>query len=86
MSEAVPDRSTWNVAETAIRRVFPDARVTEVITRTGGQLSTVLEVRCAVPVDPVIVKIYAEQWRWKRDKEAHVYRLLAEHRVSPREG
>jgi hygromycin-B 7''-O-kinase len=31
----------------------------------------------------VIVKIYAEQWRWKQAKEAHVYRLLRQHGVGP---
>jgi hygromycin-B 7''-O-kinase len=59
------------------------AAVTDVIVRTGGQLSTVYEVRCAEPVGSVIVKVYAEQWRWKLAKEVHVYRLLAEAGVGP---
>ncbi|WP_427887059.1 phosphotransferase family protein [Kribbella sp. GL6] len=42
--------------------------------RTGGQLSTVYEVQTAD--DPVIVKVYAPEWRWKQAKEVHVYRML----------
>jgi aminoglycoside phosphotransferase (APT) family kinase protein len=56
--------------------------VTEVVPRTGGQLSTVHEVRFA-NADPVIVKQYADEWRWKQAKEVHVYRLLAEFGVGP---
>lgn len=33
--------------------------------------------------DPLIVKQYAERWRWKQAKEIYVYRLLAEHGVGP---
>lgn len=46
----------------------------EVIERTGGQLSTVYEVRTAG--DPLIVKVYSPQWRWKQAKEVHVYSML----------
>ncbi|NUR98043.1 MAG: aminoglycoside phosphotransferase family protein [Kribbellaceae bacterium] len=42
--------------------------------RTGGQLSTVYEV--ATADDPVIVKVYAPEWRWKQAKEVHVYGML----------
>jgi aminoglycoside phosphotransferase (APT) family kinase protein len=59
------------------------AAVTDVVLRTGGQLSTVYEVRCAGPVDAVIVKIYADEWHWKIAKEVHVYRLLAEAGAGP---
>jgi len=60
----------------------PDAVVTEVVPRSGGQLSTVHEVRLA-GADPLIVKRYADEWRWKQAKEVHVYALLAEHGVGP---
>jgi aminoglycoside phosphotransferase (APT) family kinase protein len=56
-------------------------RITSVVQRTGGQLSTVHEVRLA-GADPLIVKQYTEKWRWKQAKEAHVYRLLAEHGIT----
>ncbi|MFF0338947.1 phosphotransferase family protein [Kribbella sp. NPDC004875] len=48
--------------------------VVEVLERTGGQLSTVYEVRTSA--DPLIVKVYAPEWRWKQAKEVHVYRML----------
>jgi aminoglycoside phosphotransferase (APT) family kinase protein len=54
----------------------PGSDVTEVVQRTGGQLSTVFEVRRA-DADPLIVKVYAPEWAWKQAKEVHVYRLLA---------
>jgi Ser/Thr protein kinase RdoA (MazF antagonist) len=44
-----------------------------VTERTGGQLSSVYEVQAA---DPVIVKVYAPEWRWKQAKEVHVYGML----------
>jgi hypothetical protein len=34
-------------AQALLRSVVPDVRVIDVITRTGGELSTVYEVRCA---------------------------------------
>lgn len=65
-----------------VAAVAPGAVVTDVVPRTGGQLSTVHEVRFA-DADPLIVKQYAEKWRWKQAKEVHAYRLLAEHGVGP---
>jgi aminoglycoside phosphotransferase (APT) family kinase protein len=50
--------------------------VVEVVERTGGQLSTVYEVR--TNADPLIVKVYAPEWVWKQSKEVHVYGLLRE--------
>ncbi|MFI6168987.1 phosphotransferase family protein [Nocardia sp. NPDC051052] len=61
--------------------VWPEATVTDVRSRTGGQLSSVYEVRCAEPAESVIVKVYADQWRWKQAKEVYVYRLLRAHGV-----
>ncbi|MEU8223737.1 aminoglycoside phosphotransferase family protein [Kribbella sp. NPDC048915] len=49
-------------------------QVDEVVERTGGQLSSVYEVRTSA--DPVIVKVYAPDWRWKQAKEVHVYAML----------
>ncbi|CAM4528546.1 aminoglycoside phosphotransferase family protein [Nocardia ninae] len=64
-----------------LRPVWPDVAVAEVCPRTGGQLSSVYEVRCVQPADAVIVKIYADQWRWKQAKEVSVYRLLSAHEI-----
>jgi aminoglycoside phosphotransferase (APT) family kinase protein len=61
-----------------LREVHPAAVVTELVTRTGGELSTVYEVRCEDPSHTVILKVYAHEWAWKPEKEIHVYRLLAE--------
>ncbi|MGH3511438.1 MAG: phosphotransferase family protein [Pseudonocardiaceae bacterium] len=66
-----------------MRRVAPTAAVTEVVVRAGGQLSTVYEARCAEADEALIVKLYADKWRWKLAKEVHVYRLLARHDVGP---
>ena len=60
----------------------PDVVVTSVVPRTGGQLSTVHEVRLA-DAEPLIVKQYADEWCWKQAKEVHVYSVLAEHNVGP---
>lgn len=65
-------------AEKLLREVFPKAVVTEVVARTGGQLSTVYEVRCADPTHTAIFKVYAEEWAWKQAKEVHVYGLLVD--------
>jgi hygromycin-B 7''-O-kinase len=69
--------ASW--AEKLLREVFPAAVVTEVVPRTGGQLSGVYEVRCADPAHSVIFKVYTHEWAWKPAKEVHVYRLLAAH-------
>lgn len=68
-------------AETILRRIHPAASVAEVVVRTGGRSSPVVEVRCAPPVEPVVIKFYDGDSRWKRDKEVHVYRLLRERGV-----
>jgi hygromycin-B 7''-O-kinase len=60
----------------------PGVVVCEVVQRTGGQLNTVFEVRLD-DGDRLIVKRYADLWRWRQAKEAYVYRLLAEHGVGP---
>lgn len=80
----VPDRPfDVRQAERILRRTRPGATVTDVVARTGGRLSTVYEVRCADPPDAVIVKIYADRWRWTLAKEVHVYRILADHGAGP---
>ncbi|MFB8278862.1 phosphotransferase family protein [Nocardia colli] len=78
------DRPLDNAQATEILRpVWPDVVVIDLRVRTGGQLSSVYEVRCAEPATSVIVKVYAEQWRWKQAKEVFVYRLLRAHEVGP---
>jgi hygromycin-B 7''-O-kinase len=57
-----------------LAKAVPDSE--EIIQRTGGQLSTVFEVRRTTG-DPVIVKVYSPEWAWKQAKEVHVYGLLA---------
>jgi aminoglycoside phosphotransferase (APT) family kinase protein len=57
-----------------VAKLFPGS---EIIRRTGGQLSTVYEVR-PEKADPRIVKMYAPEWVWKQAKEVHVYGLLSE--------
>lgn len=66
-------------AEALLREVHPAAVVTELVARTGGEMSTVYEVRCEDPSHTVILKVYAHEWAWKPEKEIRVYRLLAEH-------
>jgi aminoglycoside phosphotransferase (APT) family kinase protein len=55
----------------------PGSVIDEIVPRTGGQLSTVFEVRRRAAA-PVIVKLYEPEWAWKQAKEVHVYGLLAE--------
>ncbi|MFI5691731.1 phosphotransferase family protein [Kribbella sp. NPDC051586] len=61
-----------------IARIVTDARpgteIVEVVERTGGQLSSVYEVRTTA--DPLIVKVYAAEWAWKQAKEVNVYGML----------
>jgi aminoglycoside phosphotransferase (APT) family kinase protein len=59
-----------------VARACPGSEITEVVRRTGGQLSTVYEVRRTAG-DPLIVKVYAPEWEWKQAKEVHVYELMA---------
>jgi hygromycin-B 7''-O-kinase len=58
----------------AVRKIWPEIEVHEVVRRTGGQLSGVYEVRTASGA--LIVKVYAPEWTWKQAKEVHVYGLL----------
>lgn len=63
-------------AQQILAPIVPDFTVTDVVARTGGQLSTVYEVRSAGSTRPVVVKVYADQWRWKLAKEVHVYQQM----------
>lgn len=83
VSETARSTLTATGAEELLRRVFPTASVTEVVSLTGGEMNTVFEIRCAPPTEPAIIKIYAEQWRWKQEKEIYIYRLLEQHGVGP---
>ncbi|MDX6237432.1 MAG: hygromycin-B 7-O-kinase, partial [Kribbellaceae bacterium] len=55
----------------------PGSVIDEIVPRTGGQLSSVFEVRRRAAA-PVIVKLYEPEWAWKQAKELYVYGLLAE--------
>jgi aminoglycoside phosphotransferase (APT) family kinase protein len=68
-------------ARAVVAPVQPDYPVTEVVRRTGGEVSTVYEIRGASGVRPLIVKIYAPQWRPKLVKEVYIYRLMARHGI-----
>jgi hygromycin-B 7''-O-kinase len=58
------------------------AQVVSVTRRTGGELNSVYEIGLADLPESVIVKVYAEQWRWKLAKEVSVYKELIRQRVS----
>jgi hygromycin-B 7''-O-kinase len=68
-------------AQAIVDRFQPGYVVTGVAVRTGGEVSTVYEIRGDGSARPFIVKIYASQWRPKLLKEVYVYRLLARHGI-----
>ncbi|MBE1874875.1 phosphotransferase family protein [Myceligenerans pegani] len=64
------------VAAHLLRSVLPgNAVLTGVVPRGGGALSAVHEVRQA-DGPTLVVKRYADQWRWKQEKEVYVLGLL----------
>jgi len=70
-------------AEELLHPVLPAESVGEIVVRTGGELSTIFEVRLVGAGEPVVIKIYDDRWRWKQEKEAYVYHLLQQHGVGP---
>ncbi|MGC4936604.1 phosphotransferase family protein [Kribbella sp. DT2] len=58
-----------------VRTALPGWDVAEILPRSGGQLSTVFEVR-GVDGRAVIVKVYDPEWAWKQAKEVYVYGVL----------
>jgi hygromycin-B 7''-O-kinase len=68
-------------AQAIVGPIEPGYVVTEVVARTGGEVSTVYEIRGADAARPLIVKVYAPRWRPKLVKEVYVYRLLARHGI-----
>jgi aminoglycoside phosphotransferase (APT) family kinase protein len=70
-----------DTARSVVEPVRPGYPVTEVVARTGGEVSAVYEIRGDGSVPALIVKVYAPQWRPKLVKEVYVYRLLARHGV-----
>ncbi|MET7479099.1 aminoglycoside phosphotransferase family protein [Streptomyces sp. NPDC005648] len=71
------------VAEELLHPLFPAEPVRETVPRTGGELSTIFEIRFAGAAEPVVIKIYDDRWRWKQEKEIYVYGLLRQHGVGP---
>ncbi|GAA2396879.1 aminoglycoside phosphotransferase family protein [Dactylosporangium salmoneum] len=69
-------------AEAILRPVVPGCRVAEVVPRPGGEVVRVFEVRLEGQLRPLIVKVYAQRWRWKLAKEVYVYRQLARRGVT----
>jgi hygromycin-B 7''-O-kinase len=67
---------TTAIARAIVRRRWPSCVIEGLELRHGGNISTVYEVRCAEPDQPVIVKIYPDTFHWKMKKELYVYRLL----------
>src|SRR5262245_59693126 len=67
---------TKAIAQTLTRRHRPSCVVEALDLRHGGNISTVYEIRCAKPDQPVILKIYPDTFHWKMEKELYVYRLL----------
>lgn len=74
---------TPTAADLLLGDVLPGRPVASCVQRTGGQLSRVYEARFSDNSRPLIIKIYAEPWRWKQAKESHVYQMLDQHRVGP---
>jgi aminoglycoside phosphotransferase (APT) family kinase protein len=69
-------------AQAVLADVLPGFRVIEVVTRAGGEVNAVYEVRGAGDVRPVVIKVYRQRgrtrpWLSKLAKEVYVYRLLA---------
>lgn len=63
-------------ARRLLRTLHPAADVLELVRRTGSQLSSVYEARCADPTHDAILKVYAPEWAWKQTKEVRVYQML----------
>jgi hygromycin-B 7''-O-kinase len=58
-----------------VRKALPGWGVAEILPRSGGQLSSVFEVRDAGG-EALIVKVYDPEWAWKQAKEVYVYGVL----------
>jgi hypothetical protein len=88
---AIPDRRhavnpyrtrlQLQTAQAIVDPIQPGYLVIDVIARTGGEVSSVYEIRGAGSARPLIVKVYAPRWRSKPIKEVYVYRLLARHGI-----
>ncbi|WP_344177271.1 aminoglycoside phosphotransferase family protein [Kribbella lupini] len=59
-----------------IGTALPGWEIATVLPRSGGQLSSVFEVRSTGGA-AVVVKVYEPEWAWKQAKEVYVYGLLA---------
>jgi aminoglycoside phosphotransferase (APT) family kinase protein len=74
-------RLQLQTAQAIVDPIQPGYLVIDVIARTGGEVSSVYEIRGAGSARPLIVKVYAPRWRSKLIKEVYVCRLLARHGI-----
>ncbi|MEV8377214.1 aminoglycoside phosphotransferase family protein [Kribbella sp. NPDC056861] len=58
-----------------VEQACPGSDIAAIVPRSGGQLSTVFEVR-RYAAAPLIVKLYEPEWAWKQAKEVYVYGIL----------
>ncbi|HKQ80193.1 MAG TPA: phosphotransferase [Blastocatellia bacterium] len=60
-----------------VSRIYPSVEALSVAPLAGGNIHGVFEITCAKPPTKLVLKIYADEYQWKMEKEAYVYGLLA---------
>ena len=64
------------IAQASMRKHCPSCVVEGFEACHGGNISTVYEIRCAHPAQPIILKVYPDTFHWKMAKEVYVYSLF----------
>ena len=67
---------TMAIAQALMRKHRPSCVVEGFEARHGGNISTIYEIRCAYPAQPIILKVYPDTFYWKMAKEVYVYSLF----------
>jgi hygromycin-B 7''-O-kinase len=74
---------TRQVIESILSKHYLNPHVETILSREGGEISSVIEVNCSWPKADFILKIYPDQFHWKMEKEVFVYDLLSKDKSIP---
>jgi hygromycin-B 7''-O-kinase len=75
---SIPVDLTISTVATMVSHVYPSIEVESMAPLTGGTINAVFEITCTKPPTKLVLKIYADTYLWKMEKEVFVYGLLAD--------
>lgn len=75
---SIPVDLTMSTVAAMVSQVYPSVEVQSVAPLAGGKINAVFEITCTKLPAKLVLKIYADTYHWKMEKEVFLYGLLAD--------